>query len=257
MIEVNNRSLIKSSNKKIFFYGNKIEYRFFEKPYFYNFAPKRNIHARSWGSVSFQKRHDHILRSRTTLKRLVEANAQAFGEIPKFFTFTFAENIENLTEAHDFWRLYQKRLRHFFGKSFKYIAVPEFQKRGAVHYHVIYFDMPYVENMKEIFSDLWTFGFFKIEAITDIEKVTKYIIKYISKGNTDMRMYKRRTFYTSQKLLRPIEVRDSQDIDDLLFFDTMNILATYQYYNSRYGKVEYTLYGDSKKSNSSITKRTL
>ena len=75
----------------------------------------------------------NIIRSKFQLERLIKSNEKEFKT---FITLTFAENLGNIDLANkkfNIWRTYIKRLK----KDFKYVCVPEFQKRGAVHYHLL------------------------------------------------------------------------------------------------------------------------
>jgi hypothetical protein len=54
-------------------------------------------------------------------------------------------------------------LYHTKTQLLKYLATWEKQKRGAIHYHVIFFDFPYIA--KEKLQNLWSHGFIKINRI--------------------------------------------------------------------------------------------
>jgi hypothetical protein len=53
-----------------------------------------------------------------------------------FTTLTFRENLHNIKEANYEFLKFIKRVKYKFG-DFKYLAVIEFQDRGAIHYHMI------------------------------------------------------------------------------------------------------------------------
>lgn len=58
----------------------------------------------------------------------------------RMWTLTFARNVQDVAEADAAFRAAMRRLRRYFqaqGKVFRYVAVREFQRRGAIHYHVI------------------------------------------------------------------------------------------------------------------------
>lgn len=137
-------------------------------------------------------------------KRLTELAQANFKEGDKFITLTFAdqENIDigNLDDAHKAFQLFIRRLARAY-KTFKYIAVPEYQeKRGAVHYHVIC-NLGYIKKQK--LADIWNQGFVKINRINTTKEVTTYISKYLTKNAEDVRFLKRRKFYCSNNLIRP------------------------------------------------------
>lgn len=89
-------------------------------------------------------------------------------------------------------------------QALKYIATWEQQKRGAIRYHVIFFDFPYVA--KEKLQDLWTHGFIKINRI-DVdsrENRGRYLSKYFGK-NLELKEHKKKAFFKSQNLKMPVE----------------------------------------------------
>lgn len=51
-------------------------------------------------------------------------------------TLTFKENVTNIEEAWKTFNYFARLMNKKFPKSFLYIAVPEYQKRGAVHFHL-------------------------------------------------------------------------------------------------------------------------
>ena len=96
-------------------------------------------------------------------------------------------------------------------KELKYICIPEFQKRGAVHYHLL--TNIDIENKELIYAQqdnnkfkhikYWTDGFTKVDRINnDIKKVVGYISKYMTK-NIDNRLYNRHRYFYSRNLIKP------------------------------------------------------
>jgi hypothetical protein len=55
------------------------------------------------------------------------------------------------------------RLNYHIGHALKYVSVVEFQKRGAVHYHAVFFNLPFIVN--DELAAIWSHGFIKINAI--------------------------------------------------------------------------------------------
>ncbi|ARM72089.1 hypothetical protein LMxysn_0454 [Listeria monocytogenes] len=47
--------------------------------------------------------------------------------------------------------------------KFDYIAVPEMQKRGAYHFHILLFGLPYIHTSK--YAKIWKNGFVKINKV--------------------------------------------------------------------------------------------
>lgn len=145
----------------------------------------------------------NITRTRNNVRRLALAN---FDNDSKFVTFTFAENITDISVANREWKSFIKRLRYKYGK-FKYMAVLEFQKRGAVHYHCIW-DLPYIK--KSELSEIWGQGFIKVNRIDHVDNVGAYIVKYMTKDLMDERFVGCKAYQCSKGLDRPIVLRDEE-----------------------------------------------
>lgn len=78
----------------------------------------------------------NILRSKFQLQRLVKSNEDIFNT---FITLTFADNIRDISKANECFKNWRDTLSKYLRKQkkeFSYVCVPEFQKRGAVHYHL-------------------------------------------------------------------------------------------------------------------------
>ena len=111
-----------------------------------------------------ENRRGNMQKARNRLRRLITAN---FDEHSKFITLTFKENLTDVKKANYEYMKFIQRLRYRYG-DFKYIAVIEFQKRGAVHYHMIS-NLPYIDNSK--LCEIWGQGFVKINDIRHVDNV--------------------------------------------------------------------------------------
>lgn len=144
-------------------------------------------------------RKANMYKSRNNLRRLINAN---FDEHSKFITLTFRENLTDVKKANYEFMKFIQRLRYRY-KGFKYVAVIEFQKRGAVHYHMIS-DLPYIDNSE--LREIWGHGYVKINDITHVDNVGAYMIKYMIKDIADKRLMGLKSYQTSRGLIRPIEL---------------------------------------------------
>jgi len=248
MIEINGKSLIKKSRLRIVISGKNVEVYKYKKPYFYNRPPQRQkVFADERILRQKDRRLDNIFAVRQKIKRIVTANVTAWGFKPLFVTFTFAENVDDPQMANPLWTIYTKKLNDFLYKrglsSAKYLSVVEFQKRGAVHYHTIYFNIPFIEDIKVHFAKLWDNGFIKIISIDHVQYVGAYICKYLQKGLVDERLRQRKAFFTSRKLLRPITIRDEYNCFDYLQKnDTLSLSDHISIDSDRYGIIDYSIY---------------
>lgn len=157
-----------------------------------------------------------LSRTRNTLIRLINTNSRTwFREHspiePQFITYTFGENLTSLSEANSLFTNYIKRLNyHTFETKesiTKYVVVPEFQKRGAVHYHAVFFNLPNVDKRKEYqtgdFASVWEHGFINVKSIKHIPNVGRYMTKYMTKDAADRRLIGRKKYFSSRGLIKP------------------------------------------------------
>jgi hypothetical protein len=147
---------------------------------------------------------------------------------PQFITFTFKENEQDVTNANIIFTNYIKRLNyHYFGTKdsvAKYVVVPEFQERGAVHYHAIFFNLPLVNKRKEFesgeFAELWGQGFIKIKLMQNIPNVGLYMTKYMTKDATDRRLIGRKKYFSSRHLIKPVVISHEHIAGQIMEFLT-------------------------------------
>ena len=120
--------------------GKYIDLYEYERNYVKSERRERARRADSKIVKSRNRRQDNLLRLKRGFVRVVRPNLTG-GENPFFFTFTMFE-VVSVRCAYGIFTRFIQRLRGRFGKSFYYIAVPEFQKRGAVHFHALFWGMP-------------------------------------------------------------------------------------------------------------------
>ena len=121
-------------------------------------------------------------------------------ESSKFLTLSFAENMQDLKEANKLFKKFLRKLKKELKIDIKYLAVIEFQKRGAIHYHML-INIPYVPV--KWLQSLWQHGSLKINKIKHVDNLGAYITKYMSKDNADDRLRKVKGYNCSQELERP------------------------------------------------------
>lgn len=148
--------------------------------------------------IKKQKAQFSINRTRTEIRRLVNANPQ----LNKFMTLTFADNVTDLATANYLFNKFILRISYKYS-SFEYLAVPEFQKRGAVHYHVLC-KLPFIE-IPEL-QAIWAHGFIKLNRIDNVNNVGAYVCKYLSKDMFDERTFGKKKFFRSQTLTKALEI---------------------------------------------------
>lgn len=210
--------MTKISSKRLVVAGSKIDLKIYEYPIAYNFTPFRKTYTKNDNQES--RRKDNLIKIRSKINYLIESNYKEYGYLPIFLTFTFKENITDLIYANEQYTAFQKRFNYYVGKNLRYITIIEFQKRGAVHYHSIFFDLPISYESQErttrLISSIWRNGFVDIERIRSAKAVAPYVCKYITKNINDKRLFGRKSFFCSNNLFKPTYLRDEQRINDVL-----------------------------------------
>ena len=190
-----------------------------------NEESKKEIASEYYDKVKRKQKHYEAMRWQ--IARIVDCN---FDENTKFVTLTFKENIQDIaytnTEFEKFIKRFNYKLYHVKKAQLKYLAVWERQKRGAIHYHVIFFDLPYVKN-KDL-QRYWGQGFVKINKVDVDSKENRgrYVSKYFSK-DIDEKEYKQKAFFKSQKLKMPIVTHKYQD--EMQDFSDSTVVYTKEY----------------------------
>jgi len=232
------KKLVKSSHKRLITYSNKYELYIYEKNFFFNKAPeKKTAHSREAEPVR-ERREDNLYRARLRIRRLIGANESAWGEKLKFVTYTFGKNVSDLQEANAYWAEYQRKIKHEF-TGLKYLAVVEFQKRGAIHYHVLYFNLPFRKHIKKILAETWGHGFVNIQTVEHIRHVGAYVSKYLQKQIMDKRLSREKAFFCSKGLIQPNENRAEETIDGIIRTHILNPEVEQVYQTTHFGKITY------------------
>jgi hypothetical protein len=204
------------------------------------------------GTYTIKNRSETLSRARRRVIRAINANPC----LNKFLTLTFEENVTDLDYSNKEFKKWVQRVNYLLKKqnhdSMKYVAVIEFQKRGAVHYHVLC-DLPYVHV--NALADVWGHGFIKLNRIhgdpgrfgsSECDNVGLYVCKYMTADIQDERLKGRRAFLMSRNLEHEVEVVIDDKTIDLLeqVYDLEHLtpVAETSYENEYTGKVSYKQY---------------
>jgi len=251
---------VKYSKAHLIISGTVVEYYQYENPIAYNLPPLARSES---GNFSQSRRDDNLNALRHRVRRLVETNKDAYGYEAMFVTFTYHKNELDLKKAHVDFKAFIRRLRNELGYSPKYLNVAEFQERGAVHFHSIFFNIPESIERNEscpriacmAFSTgfcehrlgarkmaiMWGQGMLKWERIRSVKSVGAYVCKYLNKSAGDERLIGKKFYTTSRGLFQPDKIRDEKSIAD--FFLHANIKEVERmagkYIHPLYGKVTY------------------
>ncbi len=182
-------------------YGDYVDLYIHEKPIIKAKNPKSK---RGSGKPKEKEDRSEDYRRRNSIKALNKirqlALANFSGEYVKLLTLTFGEcdfDISNPRICNKLLSNFIQKLRKIY-PNFKYLGVIEFQKRGAVHYHILC-DLPFI--VKEKLAELWGYGFIDIRKPDFL--AVNYLSKYLEKSLFDKRFKGVRVFFYSKNLIKP------------------------------------------------------
>ncbi len=188
-----------------------------------------------------ENKRRNVRKSGRRVQELIEYNKKAwFKPNGKLYpitmlTLTFKENVKDWGVANTKFKNFIKRLNYYVNgckkNTLAYIAVPEIQERGAIHYHIMFFNLPYVD-CKEV-EELWGEGYTKVE----VEKgnkgngegigkyLTDYMLKEFYRVEEEFEYNKevwrdKKVYFASRNLVRPSIVK--LDIKNRKAFDILS-----------------------------------
>src|SRR5699024_11255556 len=196
-----------------------------------------------------------LSRTIRNLRRSINANIGAWGDyFPKFMTLTFKQKVKDHKTANDEFKRFIQRLNYSVFKKtsgLKYTCVVERQKRGAIHYHVIFYNLPYTPFNELL--DVWQNGSeqrgLRINAIEEIDNVGSYVAKYISKeiralkdGKGGERERDKKDYFQARGLKKPSEEKITEDEMKKVMKNLSKADKVFQseFENEYVGKIKYT-----------------
>lgn len=133
------------------------------------------------------------------------------GNFKYFATFTFNSLYVDRYSYDDCAKFMMEWL-HSLPPNTQYIVVPELHKDGAYHFHGLFSDIKelnYAGNFKigDVFHcPSFTFGFHSFCPISDPVRVSRYIVKYISKELIAVAPGRKRYWYSRSTIFVPDDV---------------------------------------------------
>jgi hypothetical protein len=227
---------MKYYNKRAIVSGNVIEIIETEKPIFKGFTCRAIGRANAPNTTAEQKQENRskiASRARSTVRRIANANSDI---LKKFLTLTFAENMTDIKKARYEFDKFIKRLKTQFNQL-QYIVVLEFQKRGAIHFHLLC-NLPYVDSNE--LAKIWGHGFIKINKIDNVDNIGAYVTKYMTKDSIDHRLVGKKCYSMSKGLKKPVELTDKDIIETFLAGVTdVKRVKSSEYISEYYGLTKY------------------
>lgn len=167
-----------------------------------------------------ENRNKVMSRAKKTVRRLINANVYKYKDSndnvirPKFLTLTFKDLVIDVKKANYEFKKFIQRLNYKLGYKLKYLTVIEFQQRGAIHYHTVFFNLEYIKA--NVLAEIWGNGFIKINSIDDCDNIGAYVSKYMTKDNDDDRLKGEKCYFSSRGLFKPLEIKDKKKVDDIV-----------------------------------------
>jgi len=144
-------------------------------------------------------------------RRLVASNL-GVGDEPVLFSLTYAENMQDFQQGREDFHAFARAIQYRFGNQVRYICVPEFQKRGAIHYHALFWGLPLdlarEERHTRFFASLWGHGFADLIVTDGSHKLSSYLSKYMAKSFMDERLFSKKAYIASRNVERPKEIKN-------------------------------------------------
>lgn len=272
-------SLIRSERKGLYKYSRVISGKVIE-----DYSYQKTQGQSKQGNMKGRQIKDHnnislvqaLIRSgnlaKKEIRRIVNSNVSQWGSAsPKFFTITFADNIQDQKAANYEFTKFIQRLNWQIFKTkkvlLKYLVVLQYQDRGAIHWHVIFFNLPLIPVNQEYqkrwsswceynfnLSDLWGQGFVKINRIDNVDNVGAYVASYVGnekdsehRGSggrfVDPRYFNQKRYFCSKGLFKPEIIKSLSPLPEM---DQEPVFQS-QFENEHTGIVEYKQYNPRRK----------
>jgi len=251
-----NKFIKSGNNVEIYEYEKDILVFYGVKNHKFNDDEKKEVDKEAdLDEVAVGKRMDNVRKASMDFRRLVSSNLDD-KVFPLLATATYKENMTDLKRAYYDHKLFVQTLKYTYGKDFKYICVSEFQKRGAVHFHSLFWGLPseilllerqrgYRQNFSPTLSKIWGHGFVFLKETDGNDKLSSYLAKYMAKAFTDPRLKNQKAYASSRNVKRPYIVSGITNIsfliDDYVGADAVPVKD--KTYDTAYmGKGRYRLY---------------
>jgi len=218
--------------------------------YEYEYAPATHKHRRG-DKTKYPRRHirrsDTLSRLRRHFYRTVRANI--FRAAPDLLTLTMRD-VREISAAYRYLTLFVQKLRRRHGDNFFYIAVPEFQKRGAVHFHILIWGFnQYVESERKTryLATLWGHGYVDFIQTDGSPKLAGYLSKYMGKTMSDARLVGKKAFVASRNIMHPVSLSTPFQLDEFQKEFPLDTVENFplqhcQFHTQWLGKCDYKQY---------------
>jgi len=165
-------------------------------------AGRKNASKNSMDEATLNK---SIARARSNIRRKALSMSA-----DRMLTLTFRDNVTDVDEAWSVFKYFCKLMRKRYREKFQYIAVPEFQKRGAVHFHMAIGHYFHANTVRRLWHRAVGHRGGNIDITSpkkfgkkswNPKRIANYISKYISKA--EIVDFNKRRYSTGGKIQLP------------------------------------------------------
>lgn len=221
---------IKHYNKKVVLSGNILEVYEYQNTRYFDIQSKKSSCNSSSSSDKSKNKKDSLNRSIKKIRNYIATNYTK--RATQFVTLGFNSDITDIQIAKKKLERFNSKLKNKLKESPKYIGTIEYQENGRIHFHIIYFNLPYIPHDELL--KIWNNGSLWIEPVTyglkSFDCLTRYILKQ-SKLAID---YKNIYFRSKANLKEPKEIKN-----DLVVSKVINHLTGAECTSSYKGNNEY------------------
>ncbi|MFI3211241.1 MAG: hypothetical protein R3Y64_09385 [Peptostreptococcaceae bacterium] len=181
------------------------------------------------------RRLDSFKRSiKRSKRKIFEIANTNYDKNTSFLTLTFKDNVQDYNYSFKCFDLFKKQLEYKLQIKLKYCGVVEFQERGAIHFHILLFDFPYVEQ--ELLYNIWnkvTIGSVNIQKVSNVDNIGAYLTSYMGKNFEQDLFFTtfkgKKRYFSSRNLRKPIIT----EFDTNNFKDFCNLEDLKEYYSDK------------------------
>jgi len=149
------------------------------------------------------RRDDHIKAMRRRFVRMCWRIFDSQKTNPALLTLTFSDHVTSVSIAYLRFKEGMRRIK-FEYPNLEYIAVPEFTKKGRVHFHLVVWGIPewHVASERDYrrIASLWGHGFIDINPTNGSKKLISYIFKYCIKASWYSRLVNQKAYTRSRSM---------------------------------------------------------
>lgn len=206
--------------------GNVVDLYVYEND---NIPPVGKAGGRDKVATKKRKEKNRMKVLRMAREKVITLSNSNMSSKTLFVTLTFKENEQNIGYANRELSKFIQRLstlRNGRGgkQSVPYLGVIEFQERGAIHYHMLLFNLGTIsdfthdgsiEKRHEVnkrMAELWGHGFCKVEQVNAINNVGAYLVKYMLEDMDDARLQGKKSYFHSRDLKQARITYDKKQI---------------------------------------------